>query len=227
MKQPIKDLIKKMPVFGTLARRAYWALLGGSAAYWEKRYSAGGDSGAGSFGPLAEFKAQVLNTFVADHRVQSVIEFGCGDGHQLGLAKYPRYLGFDVSSTAIAKCRERFGSDTTKSFRLLGDYRRDTADLTLSLDVIYHLVENETFDRYMRRLFEASRRYVIIYSSDSDATPHDEGTHVRHRKFTRWVHENQKGWTLAQHIPNRYPYRGDYRTGSFADFYIYEQGGTG
>jgi len=143
------------------AKRAYWRLLArgktpdpfpGSAAYWENRYSAGGNSGAGSYGQLASFKADVINDFVATHRVKTVIEFGCGDGNQLSLAKYPSYLGFDVSSTAVSKCRELFKSDPSKSFRLLSEYENEIADLTLSLDVIYHLVEDEIFERYMRNL---------------------------------------------------------------------------
>jgi hypothetical protein len=105
----------------------------------------------------------------------------------------------------------------------MSEYDGETADLTLSLDVIYHLVEDDVFERYLRTLFGASRRYVIIYSSDSDDNRGYEGTHVRHRKFTRWIQENLTGWKLSRHLPNRYPYRGDYRTGSFADFFLYER----
>lgn len=42
------------------------------------------------------------------------------------------------------------------------------ADLSLSLDVIYHLVEDEVFETYINTLFKSARRYVIIYSSNSD-----------------------------------------------------------
>lgn len=232
MKQLVKSIIIRIPVFGAIIRQAYWAMLErekkpqpflGSIAYWEKRYSAGGNSGVGSYGFFAEFKADVLNKFVADHEVRTVIEFGCGDGNQLGLANYPHYIGFDISETALSKCKELYQSDATKSFRLLSEYRGDKADLTLSLDVIYHLVEDSIFEKYMRLLFGASQRYVIIYSSDSDDNRDYEGTHVRHRKFTSWIQENLGAWRLAGHIPNRYPYRGDYQTGSFADFFIYEK----
>ena len=177
----------------------------------------------GSYEFFAEFKADVLNEFVATHHVQTVIEFGCGDGNQLGLAKYPTYLGFDVSSAAILKCKELFRSDMNKSFSLMSDYPREKAELALSLDVIYHLVEDKVFEHYMQTLFEASNRYVIIYSSNLDDNRGYEGTHIRHRKFTRWIRENLQGWQLVKHLPNRYPYRGDYRKGSFAEFFIYEK----
>jgi hypothetical protein len=64
---------------------------------------------------------------------------------------------------------------------------------------------------------------VIVYASNSTEVDMADVKHVRHRKFTDWVdaHESGAGWRLVRHLPNRYPYRGDYRTGSFADFYFY------
>lgn len=209
---------RKVPIGGKNPEHSF-----GSAEYWEKRYAAGAGSGVGSYGVFAEFKARVLNEFVATRHVQTVIELGCGDGNQLGLANYQSYLGFDVSSTAISKCRKLFVSDEHKAFRLMSEYNGEKADLALSLDVIFHLVEDGVFAHYMRMLFDASSRYVIIYSSDTDDNAGHAGTHVRHRKFTRWINENLQNWKLVEHLPNRYPYRGDYRTGSFAEFFIYER----
>jgi SAM-dependent methyltransferase len=229
----MKEMIKRVPVLGDIAKRIHDTLapaskteqepFPGSAEYWEKRYSTGGDSGVGSYGFFAEFKADVLNDFVSTHGVQTVIEFGCGDGNQLTLAKYPSYVGFDVSSTVLSQCREKFKSDPSKSFRLVNEYSNDTADLTMSLDVIYHLVEDGVFAQYMQTLFRASNRYVIIYASDTDDNSDNAGTHVRHRKFTQWVQQNLTDWKLSEHIKNRYPYKGDYRKGSFADFFVFEK----
>ena len=36
----------------------------GSRNYWENRYHAGGNSGAGSYNLLAKFKAEVINDYV-------------------------------------------------------------------------------------------------------------------------------------------------------------------
>ncbi|MCL2283845.1 MAG: glycosyltransferase family 92 protein [Fibromonadales bacterium] len=63
-----------------------------SGKYWEERYANGGNSGDGSYNCLAQFKAEILNDFVKEHSVNSAIEFGCGDGSQLSLVKYPKYL---------------------------------------------------------------------------------------------------------------------------------------
>src|SRR3954467_11496426 len=122
-------------LLGELFRRAFRRLSSSatprspaaSAAYWEKRYAGGGDSGAGSYGRFADFKAEVLNEFVEAHAIRNVIELGCGDGNQLVLARYPEYLGLDVSPAAVARCRERFASDAGKSFRLMSEYRGEKA----------------------------------------------------------------------------------------------------
>ena len=65
--------------------------------YWENRYERGLTSGAGSYGRLAHFKAEVLNEYVNQNKILSVVEFGCGDGAQLSLAKYANYIGLDLS----------------------------------------------------------------------------------------------------------------------------------
>ncbi len=192
----------------------------GSQRYWAKRYASGGTSGPGSYGKLAEFKAEILNAFVRDHGIRTVIELGCGDGNQLTLAAYPAYLGLDVTPEAVERCRSRFAGDPGKEFRLVSEHRGERAELALSLDVIFHLVEDDLFDEYMRRLFASAERFVIVYSSN-----HDErapAPHVRHRCFTRWIEGNAADWRLKAHVPNRHPYRNE-EEGSFADFFVYER----
>ncbi len=200
-----------------------------SADYWQQRYAAAGNSGAGSYGRLAEFKAEVLNRFVHDNAIGSVIELGCGDGNQLRLARYPAYLGLDVSQHSIDLCRAAFAGDATKRFALSGTQGAETAELTLSLDVIYHLVEDAVFESYMHELFDRATRFVIAYASDcEDAEGPVALGHVRHRKFTDWVAQTQSGrWQLVQRIPNRFPYVPKRkRDTSFADFYIFARSQT-
>ena len=123
----------------------------GSAKWWEQRYSSGGTSGEGSYGRLAEFKVEEVNKFVKENGVKSVIEFGCGDGNQLNFAHYPSYIGFDISKKAILTCQEKFFDNTSKNFFVYDPYNFDDianqfkADLALSLDVIYHLVEDDLY----------------------------------------------------------------------------------
>ena len=162
----------------------------GSADYWRKRYRLGGDSGPGSGGQSASYKAMVLNQFVADHGIESVIEFGCGDGRQLELARYPSYIGLDISPEAVALCREKFSGDEAKQFLPADAFESQGADLSLSLDVFFHLVEDRVYRDYMKRLFSASSRYVAIYST-TEESPIRTLPHVRHRPLVedieRWL----------------------------------------
>lgn len=192
-----------------------------SSSFWEKRYISGGNSGKGSYGRLKVFKNEVINDFVESKNVASIIEFGVGDGNQLLNSRYPCYLGVDVSEKAINICRKKFAGDQSKSFIHSSNYNYEKADLSISLDVIYHLVEDSVFNSYMRKLFEAANKYVIIYSSNNDQV-HDSPLHIKHRKFTNWVNDYAVNFRLLKFIKNRYPLKTDQSKESFADFYIYE-----
>lgn len=224
----IKRLVKRTPIVRDLARAVLKLLVGRnqkdfiSGDYWENRYRAGGDSGAGSYNRLARFKADVINRFVAERGIGSVIEFGSGDGAQLKLANYPSYTGVDVSHTVLEITRKTFAADPTKRFIHTDELTSaDRADLSMSLDVIYHLVEDAVFERYMQQLFDAARRFVIIYSSNTDRG--SDAIHVRHRKFTDWVEQMRPDFSLIGQEPNPYPEAGDIDNTSFADFYFYER----
>lgn len=219
-----------LPRLSQHVSRAYVWLLNrarfpGSAAYWNERYRRGGASGSGSSGRLRTFKQKILNAFVAEHNIRSVIEFGCGDGSQLELASYPRYVGLDVSPEAVRRCIQSYARDQTKSFFVYDTLafhdplRVVSAELTLSLDVLYHLVEQQIFERYLTHLFAAADRFVVIYASDFDQAQH---YHERHRAFTDWVVRHQPGWRLVRRVPNAFPYDPQ-QPGetSRSDFYIY------
>lgn len=196
-----------------------------SSEYWENRYKNGGNSGYGSYGRLAEFKAHILNGFIRNETIHSIIEFGCGDGNQLSQLIANKYTGIDISQSAIEICRSKFPEDESKTFYTNKEYANTglTAELSLSLDVLFHLIENDVFESYMNLLFNASTRYCIIYSSNDDYRQ-DPSIHVRHRNFTEWVAKNINDWRLRQIIYNKYPHDGtnNPKNLSFSDFYIYE-----
>jgi len=224
-----KSCIACIPGIGPFLVRAYHILRGTSSKtfdsrrYWENRYRRGGSSGPGSYNQLAEFKAGFINAFIRENGIGSVIEFGCGDGNQLRLEEYPRYVGFDVSEKAIKICRGAFRGDPTKRFAPMSEYRGERAPLSLSLDVVFHLVEDNVFNKYMSRLFDSSERFVIVYSSNSNEQLSIPSIHVRHRRFTDWVARERPAWKLIRHVPNKYPYTGDDNVGSFSDFYVFKK----
>jgi SAM-dependent methyltransferase len=217
----VKNLIRPLPGVRQLSLLRQRLDFNGSAAYWEQTYARGGTSGPGSYGVLARGKADFLNRFVRSRDIQSVTEFGCGDGNQLSLAAYPRYVGLDVSRSAIKLCMDRFAEDPDKSFFLYdsscfvdhaGLFR---ADLALSLDVVYHLIEDSIFEAYMTHMFDAAHRYVVVYTTNGDIR--DDAPHVRHRRFSSWVESNRPQWCLTDVAEG--PSSGPRR----ADFYVYQR----
>lgn len=199
------------------------------AAYWEDRYASGGNSGVGSHGRLARFKARFLNSFVREHEIGSVVELGSGDGAQLALAEYPEYTGLDISETAIDLCRAAFRNDESKHFVV---YDPDTfvadsyrAELVLSLDVIYHLSSDDLYHRYLDHLFALADRYVVIYASADPVSPSgvDESAgYIRFRDFLADIERTYPEWKLGHAKPNRFPYsRSNPSHTSFADFYVF------
>lgn len=186
-----------------------------------------GNSGAGSYNRLADYKAMIINNFIKENNIREVIEWGCGDGNQLSFAHYPQYVGFDVSQKAIEICREKFKDDNTKEFIWCGgeNFKNDrVSELVLSLDVIYHLIEDDVYEEYMRRLFDSSRKYVCIYSSNFEKQMEK---HVKCRRFSDWINANlDNKWELIGSVKNKYPYlEDDPENTTFSDFYFYERKG--
>tara|TARA_B100001989_G_C24519527_1_gene455050 strand:- start:555 stop:1211 length:657 start_codon:yes stop_codon:yes gene_type:complete len=189
-----------------------------SSNYWEERYKQNKTSGSGSYGDSAKFKSKILNDFINENDIKTVLELGCGDGNQLSLAKYPFYVGVDVSDSVIQKCKTNFAADSNKIFYNLSEFKKIknnyTFDLSLSLDVIYHLVEDDVFISHINELFSSSK-YVIIFSTDFDDILYQR-LHVRNRKFTDFIKNNVKNYQLIKKIKNENKF-------SKVNFYIYKK----
>lgn len=197
-----------------------------SGEYWEKRYANGGNSGSGSYNRLAEFKAEVVNSFMKEHGINSCIEWGCGDGNQLSMMEYKKYLGLDVSKEIIKQDLEKFKDDNTKRFMPIDHHMqiKERFDMSVSLDVIYHLVEDEVFETYMKNLFSYADKFVCIYSSNENSKQCGYYNHMRHRKFSDYIDNHFKDWKLYRFVENRYPFDINHSSEtSFSDFYFYKK----
>lgn len=195
-----------------------------SDGYWERRYARGGNSGVGSYGRLAEFKAEVVNRLIREHGLKHIVDWGFGDGNQLKLFVVDRYSGIDVSQTAVKRAQEEWRGDATKRFYHSSEWPiQNQGDLALSFDVLYHLIEDSVFNRYMTSLLDSSSDCVLIYSSNKKGGK-IEGHHVMDREFTSWMDEHGRQFQLVEHIKNRYPYDpGDPENTSSADFWLYRR----
>ena len=179
-----------------------------SKKYWQDRYVNGGNSGSGSYGVFCDYKATVINNFVKQFKIETVLELGCGDGNQLSLFDIPIYVGQDISQKCVEQNKIRFPQHTfITSTDDIGGF-----DLTMSLDVVFHLIENELYHQYIQDLFNLSDRFVMIYAPNEDKTI---AQHVKYRKFTD---DTPLDFKLFKHIVN--PLKGEY---SQSDFYIFER----
>lgn len=226
----MKRLIKELPTTRVVSNYL-WKLRNRrtpsvSRSFWEKRYSDGGTSGPGSYGQLCEFKAATINEIVRRYSVSTIVDFGCGDGNQIKGIHGADYLGVDVSEDAVNRCRALYADDPRKRFVVADEYDGEMAQLATSLDVVFHLVEDEIFDLYMHRLFSSAETLVLVYSSNFEQiclNPFADPVHVRHRKFDEWVKKHAPEWKLKDRICNPYKLTESTtpKTHSLADFYLY------
>lgn len=192
-----------------------------SSQYWESRYSSGGTSGDGSYGHLASFKARTINNIIKQHNILSVVDYGVGDGNQSNLIDTANitYYGIDISKTAINLCKRKFSDN--KIFMTVEDFccLSIKCELAISCDVIYHLVEEDVYQNYMKNLCKFSTGYVLIYAKNQDL---DHVTHVKFRQFSNFMDSNN--YKLIEYIANPYPQRfigQDNKNTSPSDFYLY------
>lgn len=132
----------------------------------------------------------------------------------------------DVSATILKHCISKFKSDKTKSFFIYnGELFADNqkvfkSDAAFSIDVIFHLVEYELFEKHLENLFSSAIKLVVIYGADLDIKRETE--HELYRKFTKYIQDKFPEWQLENIIKNRYPSKDtEDQTGSLSDFFFY------
>jgi len=159
--------------------------------FWNDRYKDGGDSGLGSYGVLADFKAEVINEFIKNNFIESTIEFGCGDGNQVSLIDYSFYTGLDVSEAAIALCIKKFEHDANKNFFVFNpaDYKRlepCESDLVVCLDVLYHILDENDFVNTLDAIFKSSKKFIILYTMLNEPSNQVAG-HIKYRDIRTYT----------------------------------------
>ena len=167
-----------------------------AARYWEDRYRKGGISGAGSRGDEAAWKVAQIQHVITTYRVRSLLDLGCGDGVVVAGLRVPTYVGYDVAPTAVAACKALM---PYHQFTTELPPESVTFDMTMSVDVLFHLVDPEDFRAHLGALFSRSHRLVLIYATDHDQRG---APHVLHRAWTRsW--SPPEGWTLlwSEEVP--------------------------
>lgn len=114
----IKRCINLTPVLSPAIARSYRAMLGAKPCSWAilgrlvREFT--GNSGTDKVALQAldptetsqAFKADVIKDFVRNHRVETLIEFGCGPAISSGNSSFRRTCAFEISPAAIERCRD-------------------------------------------------------------------------------------------------------------------------
>lgn len=167
------------------------------AGYWERRYRDGRTSGAGSEGDEGAYKAAYLSKFIADHDVNTIVDWGCGDGQVLELVDLhgAYYRGMDISPTIVDRMTVKFPlldfSVPTRKGRHVGK----PFDLALSFDVLFHFPDEIDYADYLGQLFDSAEKYVMIYSTNYAGGR--TSRHVFRREFTPDIAERFPDWELT------------------------------
>jgi SAM-dependent methyltransferase len=165
-----------------------------SKSFWENRYRNNGNSGLGSYGDESKFKSSYINDLIKKESIKTITDLGCGDGNQISLLSgFKKYYGYDFSDTALIKAKNINKGAEYEFINNISDL--PISDMSMSLDVTYHIIEDNLFDEYLSKLFMLGERYVLIYSMDVDGPQISE--HIKSRSFTKWVKENDIKYTLV------------------------------
>lgn len=155
--------------------------------YRDDRYKTWGNSGKGSYWANAHFKAIFINNFCKEHKLKTAVEVGCWDWNNLVLYDFRKYLGLDVSKTIIDKCKEIFESDKSKRFDVLDewiDLSLCKADVSLCLDVTYHIFPREEWERTIDDVINLWVKYAIFYSF---LNPSGHAAHINDYNFIEFI----------------------------------------
>jgi hypothetical protein len=169
--------------------------------YWNNRYLNGGNSGSGSYGVNASYKADIINEYIINYDIKTIFDHGCGDGNQASLfIGFDKYIGYDISSYVIEQCKCKFLDNPKMNFCLSIDEVPES-DLCISFDVLYHLIDENDFEKYLYQLFNKSKNYVVIFSTNHN---NNEKTaeHIYHRIFTSYIKKQFKNFKLIKKIEN-------------------------
>lgn len=140
-----------------------------NALFWSFRYEHFPErgSGVGSRGMNGEYKRELLR----EHGIESassVLDVGCGDLEVIRPFELRKYIGIDVSQTAIRRARHIM----PEGLFLLGmDEGTPSADFVLCLEVLIHQPTAEEYNRVINFITARTKRTLIVsgYSSGSEA----------------------------------------------------------
>lgn len=171
-------------------------------------------SGPGSHGPTADLYCEAVISFIKEQRVQSVVDFGCGDfavGRRIVEATDVRYTGVDVVSDLIEHHKKTV-HDPRVSFRC-ADITKDPlppADLCLIRQVLQHLA-NPEIAKVLGRLDSYPK---VIISEHVPVHPKSFNHDMLHGPDVRWdyasgVYVDEPPFSMPARVLWTFPFEDD------------------
>ena len=135
----------------------------------------GGGSGHGSEPEATRFTTDVLVEFIHRHKIRIVIDAGCGAckwTHSLldKLTQYDKqykYIGVDVSSIAVERCRENLHSRYPENVMVyhgdIADFAFPAADMLMCRDALQHM-SYDIIRAVLRNFARSDVHYFVLGS---------------------------------------------------------------
>ena len=177
--------------------------------YWEARYRSGRNSGCGSVDENRKWKWNIIESTL-DHRIISVIDYGCGDLSFWKLSFWKRkecidYIGIDVSLHQLAINRK---SRPTWKFVEATDIESvEPRPVVLCMDVLFHIIPEDDYLKVIENLIKLSTDYIFIHTWINNPFKHlnriSDGKYQIFREFDKYFPIfNDHGFKLQSIIEN-------------------------
>lgn len=138
-----------------------------SKEIWKNRAA---NSGLGSRGARANYKADYISNFVKENKIDKIIDFGCGDLIVAKDIEVGNYVGVDIVDHKLPPKEEIKPNSFKVIVSSFDEFdENETSQLVINLDMLYHILENESkyLEDTIETLYNASEEFIIIYAQDS------------------------------------------------------------
>jgi SAM-dependent methyltransferase len=143
--------------------------------FWNERYESlpALGSGPGSRAHSAWIKRRLIERYIAERGVRSILDFGCGDMFWFpATASGIAYTGVDISDVIIASNRQRLPHCEFLHHDIAAAALQRNADLVTCFDVLIHQLEPRQFRSMLANVLASTKHLALI----SYATPPAESS---------------------------------------------------